>query len=174
MEKSWDDTEKIVSDIICKKLRIQETLHIERAHRVGKQMSKRHDKSKNRPRPIIAKFTYWKQKRKVLRAARELKLEGVQFYPDFAKRTLQRRASQIPKLLEERKKGKVAYFVMDQLIVKDKPPDINHLTWIVVETESRNVIIIPIVPLYLIFTADIWSISLFVNYFMFCSNTNDE
>ena len=56
------------------------------------------------PRPIIAKFTYWKQKEKVLRAAGELKPEGVQFYPDFAKRTLQRRASQIPKLLEERKR----------------------------------------------------------------------
>ena len=87
-------------------------------------MSDRHDRSKNRPRPIIAKFTYWKQKEKVLHAARELKPEGVQFYPDFAKRTLQRRVSQIPKLLEERKKGKVAYFVMDQFIVKDKPPDI--------------------------------------------------
>ena len=124
MEQSWDDTEKIVSDVICKKLRIQETLHIERAHRVGKQMSDSHDGSKNRPRPIIAKFTYWKQKEKALRAARELKPEGVQFYADFAKRTLQRRASQIPKLLVERKKGKVAYFVMDQLIVKDKPADI--------------------------------------------------
>ena len=56
-----------------------------------------HDGSKSRPRPIIAKFTYWKQKEKVLRAAKELKLEGVQFYLGFAKRTLQRRASQIPK-----------------------------------------------------------------------------
>ena len=68
-------------------------------------MSDRHDRSKNRPRPIIAKFTYWKQKEKVLHAARELKPEGVQFYPDFAKRTLQRRVSQISKLLEERKKN---------------------------------------------------------------------
>ena len=87
-------------------------------------MSDRHDGSKGRPRPIIAKFTYWKQKEKVLCAAREFKPEGVQFYPDFAKRTLQRRASQIPKLLEEQKKGKVAYFVMDLFIIKDKPPDI--------------------------------------------------
>ena len=29
MEKSWDDMEKIVFDVICKKLRIQENLHIE-------------------------------------------------------------------------------------------------------------------------------------------------
>ena len=79
MEKSWNDTEKIVSDVICKKLRIQETLYIVRAHRVGKQLYDRHDGSKNRLRPIIAKFTYWKQKEKVLHAARELKPEGVQF-----------------------------------------------------------------------------------------------
>ena len=43
MEKFWDDTEKIVSDVNCKKLRIPKTLHIELAHRVGKQMSDRHD-----------------------------------------------------------------------------------------------------------------------------------
>ena len=45
MEKSWDDTEKMVSDVICKKLR---TLHIEGARRVGKRMSDRHDGSKQR------------------------------------------------------------------------------------------------------------------------------
>ena len=99
MEKSWDNTEKIVSDVICKKLRIQDGLQIEHAHRVGKQMFDCHDGSKNRPCPIIAKFMYWKQKEKVLHAARELEPRGVQFYPDFAKRTLQIRASQILKLL---------------------------------------------------------------------------
>ena len=97
-------------------------------------MSDHHDGLKNRLHPIIAKFTYWKQKEKVLHAARKLKLEGVQldvqFYQDFAQGTLQRRASQIPKLLEERKKGKVAYFVMDQLIVKDKPPNIQSWSFI--------------------------------------------
>ena len=96
MEKSWDDTEKIVSDVICKKLRIQETLHIERAHGVLKQMSDRHDGSKNRPRPIIAKFTYWKQKEKVLRTARKLKPEGVQFYPDFAKKNNKKHSKEEP------------------------------------------------------------------------------
>ena len=100
VEKSWHDMEKTIPDVICQKLRIQENLHIEpneRAHRVRKKMFDRHDGSKNRPHPIIAKFMYWKEKEKVLRAARELKLEGVQFYPDFAKRRLQQRASQIPK-----------------------------------------------------------------------------
>ena len=42
------------------------------------------------------------------------------FYPDMAKRTLDRKTEQIPDLIEERKKGKIAYFVMDQLVVRDK------------------------------------------------------
>ena len=57
VEKFLDDKEKIVSDVICKKLSIQENLHIERAHRVGKQVFDRHDGSKNRPRPINTKLT---------------------------------------------------------------------------------------------------------------------
>ena len=42
------------------------------------------------------------------------------FCPDMAKRTLDRRTEQIPALIEERKKRKIAYFVMDQLVVRDK------------------------------------------------------
>ena len=42
------------------------------------------------------------------------------FYADMAKRTLDRRTEQIPDLIEERKKGTIAYFVMDQLVVRDK------------------------------------------------------
>ena len=38
----------------------------------------------------------------------------------MAKRTLDRRTEQIPDLIEERKKEKIAYFVMDQLVVRDK------------------------------------------------------
>ena len=48
---------------------------------------------------------------------------GVMFYLDLAKRTLQRRAEDIPRLVAERKKGKIAYFIMDKLVVGDKPPD---------------------------------------------------
>ena len=47
----------------------------------------------------------------------------VMFYPDLAKITLQRRAEDIPRLVAERKKGKIAYFIMDKLVVRDKPPD---------------------------------------------------
>ena len=127
-EKTWDDTEKIVRKLIHEKLNFEEDIAIERAHRVGKkqrQSTSRPDGSKvnDRPRPIIVKFTRWKQKEEILRAARQKKPMGLVFYPDLAKRTLQRRAEDIPRLVAERKKGKIAYFIMDKLVVRDKPPD---------------------------------------------------
>ena len=43
----------------------------------------------------------------------------------LAKRTLQRRGEDIPRFVAERKKGKIAYFIVDKLVVRDrsKPPD---------------------------------------------------
>ena len=70
-EKTWDDTEKIVRKLIREKLNLEEEIAIERAHRVGKrqrQSTSRPDGSKvnDRPRPIIVKFTRWKQKEEIL------------------------------------------------------------------------------------------------------------
>ena len=44
------------------------------------------------------------------------------FYPEYARRTLNRRAERIPRPLADRKKGNIAHFVMDELVVKPKPP----------------------------------------------------
>ena len=45
------------------------------------------------------------------------------FYPDFAKRMLDRRAKRIPELMENRKNGRIAYFVKDKVVVKTgRPP----------------------------------------------------
>ena len=52
-----------------------------------------------------------------------MKPMGVMFYPDLANRTLQRRAEDIPRLVAERKNGKIAYFIMHKPVVRDKPRD---------------------------------------------------
>ena len=131
-ETSWEETEKIVKNVIRNQFQIKEDIHIERAHRVGKPrpLGSHDDTSDNddadRPkltRPIIAKFTFWKQKEKVLRAARQKKAKDIRLFPDFAKRTIDRRAEKIPELIEQRKKGKIAYLVMDKIVVNDRPPD---------------------------------------------------
>ena len=57
------------------------------------------------------------------------------FYPDFAKRTLDRRAKRIPELMEHMKNGRIAYFVKDKVVVKaGRPParfnkDSNLVLW---------------------------------------------
>ena len=42
---------------------------------------------------------------------------------DFSRRTLEKRASKIPEMLEARKERKTAFMIMDQLIIYDGPPD---------------------------------------------------
>ena len=59
----------------------------------------------------------------MLHAARQKKPKDIRLFPDFAKRTLDRRAEKIRELIEQRKKGKIAYLVMDKIVVKDRPPD---------------------------------------------------
>ena len=58
-----------------------------------------------------------------LERCQEEELKGVQFMGDFSTRTLERRASKIPEMLEARKEGKTAFMVMDKLIIYDGPPD---------------------------------------------------
>ena len=121
-EKTWDDTECIVKDLVKEKLGIQEELQIKRCHRVNhKPGSTGHDQ--NKPRHIVAKFVHWKQNEMIVKKAREKKPDGIFFYNDCSANTLARRQAQIPLLDKMRKQGKVAYFIKDRLIEKDKPPE---------------------------------------------------
>ena len=128
-EKTWDDTEAIVKNLISDKLGIEEEVEIERAHRVGKKQRnfppRRHDGSASQehraPRPIIAKIQSWKTKEHILRVARKKKPRGVVFMGDFSKRTLEGRRSKILDMIEARRNGKTAFMVMDQLVIFDKP-----------------------------------------------------
>ena len=101
---------------------------IERAHLVEKPRplfgyKKDGGRVKNPPRPIVAKFSTWKQKEAILRAARRIKPRDVQFYQDLSARTLEKRSEKIPQLTAMRKEGKTAYLVLDQLVGRDKVKD---------------------------------------------------
>ena len=101
-ENTWDDTEIIVKDLIKKKLNYEDEIEIEWAHRVGKKHRRgRQDGSgKTPPRPIVVKISNWKVKETVLREARKIEPEGVMFYNDLAKRTLNRRTERIPEMVK--------------------------------------------------------------------------
>ena len=126
----WEEFEAAVKNEIHTKLKINpESMVIERAHRVGKCRDPFHHladgtKVKSRPRPIVAKFLSWKDKERVLRSARSIKPDGVQFLEDFSKRTLDKRKEKIPELIAARKSGKRAFLVMDKIIIANntKPP----------------------------------------------------
>ena len=127
--ESWSETEELVKEKIKDLLDIKEELVIERAHRVQRSSpsstARGHGRSRddNDPKPIVARFLNWKQKEMVLRKAREVRPDGVRFVQDFAAETLQRRKEQIPKMLEARQMGKIAFFIGDRLVIKHKPPD---------------------------------------------------
>ena len=125
-KESWEETESIVKAKIKDLLHIDEELTIERAHRVNRSNSSRHHDRRSSafgnsdPRPIVAKFLNWKDKEKVLASARKIRPQGIKFVQDFSQMVMDRRKDQIPKMLDARSKGKIAYFVRDRLIIKEK------------------------------------------------------
>ena len=102
-----EESEIKAIEAIKKKLEITDDLKIERAHRVGRPRPKfRHiegAKVENKPRPIVVRFQSWKDKEMALRAARRIRPEGMKFFEDFSKRTLDRRKENMPELIKKRR-----------------------------------------------------------------------
>ena len=78
---------------------------------------------RTRPRIIVCRLRDWKQKEGILRAARQTKPLGLFVSEDLAAETLDKQlSSQLDKLKEAKRAGKIANFVLDRLIVKDRSP----------------------------------------------------
>ncbi|XP_068742255.1 uncharacterized protein [Montipora capricornis] len=91
---------------------------IERAHRTGRPT--RHDGTP-KPRTVVCKFTSYKAKESILKAARRMKPEGIHIFEDLAEETMEKRRAQLPQLRQAKAQGKIAYFSLDRLIIKDRP-----------------------------------------------------
>ena len=72
--------------------------------------------SKVKPRPIVARFQFWKQKDHVIRAARKSKPKNITFYGEFAKVTSDRRREWIPELIQRCKDRQRVFLVMDKIV----------------------------------------------------------
>ena len=106
---------------------MDESVEIEKAHRIRKPRRPNSVGKDGRPlgpRAVVAKLYNWKQKERILTAAGKKKPEGLMFVQDFSQRILDRRAEQKDDLKKAREDGKIAYFVMDRLIIRE-PPDKN-------------------------------------------------
>ena len=77
--------------------------------------------TRRRPRTIVCQLQDWKQKELIIKSSRRIKPAGISIKEDLAQETLEKRDEQRPQLEEAKRKGKIAYFVLDKLIVKDKP-----------------------------------------------------
>ena len=125
-KETWDETENLFKAKVKELLNIKDELNIERAHRIGKFQNAYTDAEGRRipekPRAIIARFSSWKQKQMVTKAAREIRPSGFMFADDFSDLSLARRKAKLPELRKAREEGKVAYFAVDKLIIKNKSP----------------------------------------------------
>ena len=96
---------------------------IERAHRVGKS-SRRPASAQNsasRPRTIVCRLRDWKERETILKCARRIKPDNIFVKEDLSPATLEKRESQRPKMEAAKRAGKIAYFVLEKLVIRDGP-----------------------------------------------------
>ena len=110
--ETFEQTQVQVEALLTEKLNLN--VKLESANRVGRK-----DNS-TPPRPIVARFTSFKERQLCVRSSRKLKGTNIFVNEDISKETHQRRASKMSELHEKRRQGYVAYFVGDRLIVRDR------------------------------------------------------
>ena len=117
--ENWVQTELLVKEILATKLNIDaKRVEIERAHRVGKK-----EDGANRPRTIVAKMLRYKDRANILKNAHKLKGTDIVINEDVSDSIQSKRKELLPKLHEAKKQGKIAYFTLDRLVIKDRPPE---------------------------------------------------
>lgn len=84
-------------------------------YRIGKMNSKR-------IRPILISVTLEWRRDSILKNNKKFP-QGIYATEDLPKETLNKRKELLPKLNEERSKGKIAFFSYDKLVIKEKPKD---------------------------------------------------
>ena len=117
--ETWEDAEVKVKRAIKDNLGIE--VDIERAHWVDRRKTKSGQANQNHPRTIVCRLRDWKQREHVLRKAWREKPADVYISEDLSPATLQKREPQIQKLKAAKQAGEIAYFVLDRLVIRDKP-----------------------------------------------------
>ena len=112
--ETWEMAETKVRDAIKEKLNIE--VDIERAHLVERRKSGGINQHQ-----IVCRLSSWKQKEAVVRKARKEKPEGLFICEDLSQATLEKRKPHLEKLKAAKQAGKSAYFILDRLIIRDKP-----------------------------------------------------
>ena len=122
--ESWEQTEDKVKKLFKDKLKLENGIEIERAHR----MKQRPGNDASRPKTIILKLLRYKDKELILKNAKKLKDSGVFINEDFSDDTNYIRMGLKEKMKLERKKGKYCVLNYDRLVIREfkkKVEDVN-------------------------------------------------
>lgn len=121
--ETWETTEAKVKQVLKDELNLANAPDVERAHRVGKSSRRpaSAQSSANRPRTIVCRLRDWKVRETILKSARRIKPDNIFVKEDLSPVTLEKRESQRPKLEAAKRAGKIAYFVLDKLVIRDRP-----------------------------------------------------
>lgn len=124
--ESWSVTEEIVKKVLTEKLHLEFEPTIERAHRIGGKLrpsgsGNPSESLRSRPRTIVCRLNNWKEKEAILKSARQRKPTGLFINEDLATETLEKRKEQMERFKDAKRAGKLAYFVLDKLVIRDRP-----------------------------------------------------
>jgi len=112
-KETWEQSEVKVKEVLKTKLRLNtDAIEIERAHRNGRPG--------DRPRPIVVKFSRFKDKQSILRHAKLLKGTSIYINEDYSERIRQKRKDLLPALRAARERGQVAHIRYDKLVISDR------------------------------------------------------
>ncbi len=106
--------EKLVKEVIKESLKIDEEMRFERVHRMG---AKFNEDGSRKTRPIVAKFSSYKQKEKVKGEGSKLKDSNVGMGDQYPREIQQRRKELWNYYKDARNKGHRVKLVLDKLYV---------------------------------------------------------
>ena len=66
----------------------------------------------------MCKFTSYNAKESILKGARKMKPEGIRIFEELAEEILEKRRAQRPQVSQAKAQGKIAYFSLGRLIIK--------------------------------------------------------
>lgn len=131
-QETWGDCEEAIKGVLKDKMGIQdaEDIKVERAHRL------RGGKS---PQPIIACFSSFKDKERILAGRRQLREQRSEVYvsEDFSPRVREKRRSLQPFLKQAKEEGKRAFLRFDMLVIDGKAFSLDTTAGILMERRAR-------------------------------------
>lgn len=117
--RTFEDTESVLCDFLQRELHITD-IKFDRVHRIRSNPNYRSRDNTVRPPPIVAKFTFYKDKELVRKSAHLLRGKRFGINEQFPDEIEQRRRMLYPHLRHARRTGKRANLIKDRLYVGEQ------------------------------------------------------